>query len=243
MKTIGKAEIAKIHIWKSRLGMDEESYRALLSGFPSASLGTSGVPSSKDLSYADYRDLRTIFLKLLNAAGMATDAQLMKIRNLAKGTVKNLPGFCSKIVSRTVKNPGDLQAHEARKVIEALKRYHKNDTSAVAQCPTDADDRRKTMTSMDGLMPTEAGTPKGRLTPLEIKKVNNYRAAQPGDIRCGECENSRYRDILGWNLQSFGKQWRCLLIGLDYPKAEKICHADTCDKAIKREEVPVKEDV
>jgi hypothetical protein len=117
MKTIGKAEIAKIHIWKQRLGMDEESYRALLGGF--------GVESSTELSYARYRDIKIVFEKLLNAAGMATDAQLIKIRDLAKGTVNNLPGFCGKIVSRTVKSPGDLKTHEARKVIEALKRYHR----------------------------------------------------------------------------------------------------------------------
>jgi hypothetical protein len=72
------------------------------------------------------------------------------------------------------------------------------------------------------------------MTPLEIKKANNYRPARDGDIRCRDCEFSRFMQILGWNLQSFGMQWRCLLIGLDYRKDEKISHADTCDKACLR---------
>ena len=72
------------------------------------------------------------------------------------------------------------------------------------------------------------------MTALEKKAAMNVRPAKEGEIRCQHCEFSRFMQILGWKLQSFGTQWRCFLIGLGYKKENKISHADTCDEATKR---------
>jgi hypothetical protein len=117
MKTITNAQIARIHIWKSRLGLSDADYRAVLSGF--------GVESSKDLPDGKFREVQIAFERLLHEAGMVSEAQLKRIRDLAKDHVTNLPGFCSKIARREIRDPGALARSEARKVIEALKRYHR----------------------------------------------------------------------------------------------------------------------
>ena len=117
MNTVSRAQIAHIHIWKNRLGLSDPDYRAVLSSF--------GVTSSKDLPATKFSAVKTAFYRLINDADLASEAQLKCIRTLADGHVSNLAGFCSKIAGRNIKDAGVLARSEARKVIEALKRYHR----------------------------------------------------------------------------------------------------------------------
>jgi hypothetical protein len=75
------------------------------------------------------------------------------------------------------------------------------------------------------------------MTAVEKKAEMNYRPAEEGEIRCQSCEFSRFMQILGWKLQSFGMQWRCFLIGLGCRKENKIGHNYTCNEATPRSDV------
>lgn len=131
-REIQKAMLAKVHIAKQRLGLDDEAYRGILSE-------RFGVDSSKDLDMVGLNDLLLHFQRLgfqptprrKSADPYDIDAQIRKIEALLaeKGRVEgtDVPwGYAMAILKRQtggkVKSFEDASAMELRGVIVALIR-------------------------------------------------------------------------------------------------------------------------
>lgn len=123
-----RADLAKIHIAKHELGMDEASYRTMLKN-------VAGVDSAADLD-GDGRNrviahLRRLGFQPRPRRRLATPGQYRKIRMLwldlhAVGLVRD-PGdkAMRKYIKRMTeaKAPGDLTLEQASLVIETLKKW------------------------------------------------------------------------------------------------------------------------
>ncbi|MGH8782090.1 gp16 family protein [Paraburkholderia sp.] len=130
---IAKSTLAKIHVAKKQLAMDEDSYRAML-----RSVG--GVGSSRDLTpLAASRVLRHLERSGFKPTGKAAtgdrpaadDPQSSKIRALwldlhARGVVRNSSeaALCAYVKRQTgVDTLQWLTAEQASRVIEAMKKW------------------------------------------------------------------------------------------------------------------------
>lgn len=130
---ISKKEIALIHVAKTKLGLDDYSYRNILKTF-------GGVESAKDLNVIGFKKVmdkfeslgfktesknkpkykKTITATSTDASAVPTPAHLHKINSLYDelnwGTERRL-GFNK----RLIKKPWPQTREEANKIIEALK--------------------------------------------------------------------------------------------------------------------------
>lgn len=114
--------IRTIHILKNKLGLSEETYRAILQESFNKS-------SSKDLSPKKQSQLIAILNSQIISTQQANSSSYKQqnyILFLAKDKVSNLTAFCSKIINRSISNVQELTKQEAIKIINALQRYAKS---------------------------------------------------------------------------------------------------------------------
>ena len=110
-------QIKIVHILKSKHGLDDKSYRSMLSSM-------FGVESSTLL---DDIQLSALIAKLntftQNTPGAASQKQLLYIEGLLKNSpINNVTAWIHKVLQKPVKLPY-ISKLEAIKVIDALKRY------------------------------------------------------------------------------------------------------------------------
>lgn len=113
--------LATIHILKNKLGLSEETYRALLQE-------SYQVNSSKDLSLIQQKELITLLNNQFISqyrANQSSYKQQNYIFFLSKDTVTNLSAYCSKIIKRSINSVKDLSKEEAITIINSLQRYQR----------------------------------------------------------------------------------------------------------------------
>ena len=111
-----KTMLAIIHIAKKQLGLDDEAYRAILSG--------AGVTSSKDISSSE--QFNTVMQAFTNL-GFRCKARSGSVK--ARSTVSGLPGMISKRQEYYIRGLWDLasRAKDEKSLRAMIKRIGKTD--------------------------------------------------------------------------------------------------------------------
>lgn len=118
--------IIELHIIKDLLGLDETTYRNML-------IKNYGVDTSKKLNNDQLKTIINALKYIYNSdKSRLTYEQYKAIKRLARGKVKHLNNYISKIVRRETRLK-ELSRKEASLVIRTLKRYHKRDFDMFCQ--------------------------------------------------------------------------------------------------------------